>query len=90
MDGYEIHFDQASQAAAQLTTILENLQLQISKLTEIEENLLNDAYWHGPNKALFSQQLQEYKTSANNLYNNAAEHLESLNQVLASYASAEV
>lgn len=89
MDGYEIHFDQASQAAAQLGSIIDNLQLQIKKMDEIEEGLLNDAYWYGPNKAAFSRQLQEYRTSVNNLYSNAVEHLEQLNKVLATYANAE-
>ena len=89
MDGYEINFSEAQNAATQLQGILEEFGKLIAQLSTNEEQLLNDSLWYGPNKATFSQKFEEYKASVNNLYTNANEHLTALNEVLSTYAAAE-
>lgn len=90
MATYEVNFSAAKSAASHLETILEQLQLQIKQMNKIEETMLNDSLWYGPNKSQFKQNFTEYKSAMNMLYNNAVEHLNKLNEMLQTYAKAEM
>ena len=61
----------------------------MKQIVTIENEMLNDALWYGPNKSSFMTRLGEYKTAINGLYNNAVEHHTALQQVISTYASAE-
>ncbi|MBQ9058011.1 MAG: WXG100 family type VII secretion target [Atopobiaceae bacterium] len=89
MEGYEIHFDEASNGASQLQKIIEGLQEQLQKMSSTEEQFLNDQLWYGPNKTKFSQRFEEYKKAVENLLTNASEHHTALVDILNAYQKAE-
>lgn len=89
MDGYEIQLEGATQGAAELSTIIEGFETQMKQIETVENEMLNDSLWYGPNKTSFMNRLSEYKTSIAGLYNNAVEHHAALLQVISTYASAE-
>ncbi len=89
MDGYELHFDEATQGASQLEKIIEDLRSQIDDMNKTEEELLNDQLWYGPNKSRFSQRFAEYKQAVEGLYTSAVDHHSKLVEILNTYQAAE-
>lgn len=89
MDGYNIDFAAAGPAADKLSNILEGLAKEIKSLDKVEEDMLSDANWKGPNKSTFQAEFAEYRAAIAGLYNNGVEHLETLQKILSTYASAE-
>lgn len=89
MDGYEIHFGEASQGASQLKQIIEDLGSQIDKMNNTEKEMLNDELWHGPNKTVFSERFAEYKEAVKGLYANAEDYHDKLVKILNNYQDAE-
>lgn len=89
MDGYKIDFGAAQQAAEQLNTILESLAEEIQKLDQVQQDLLSDANWKGPNKSTFQAEFAEYRTAIAGLYKNGSEHLEKFQEILSAYVNAE-
>lgn len=89
MDGYDIQLEGATQGATELSTIIEGLETQLKQIETIENEMLNDSLWYGPNKTSFMNRLSDYKAAVSGLYNNAVEHHAALQQVISTYASAE-
>lgn len=87
---YEVHFGEAQNAAKELQNVLERMQQQIQELEKVEEELLNDRLWTGPNKNQFKMKFEEYRSGMVNLYNNGQEHLQALQQIISTYQKPEM
>ena len=89
MSGYSIEPAAASQAIDQLEQILEELRAEIERLSSVENDLLSDANWQGPNKQNFRNDFTAYLSAVAKLYDNGVEHLEALQGIVASYIENE-
>ncbi len=89
MSGYSIEPAAASQAIEQLEQILEELRAEIGRLSSVENDLLSDANWQGPNKQSFRSDFSAYLTAVAKLHDNGVEHLEALRGIAASYIENE-
>ena len=89
MSGYTIEPAAASQAIEQLSQILEELKLEIERLAGVEEDLLSDANWQGPNKQEYRADFDNYLEAARKLLANGVEHLEALQGITTTYLENE-
>lgn len=90
MATYEVNFPALQAAQAHLQEILEQLQTQMKRMDEIKDSMLNDSLWYGPNKSKYFQSFGEYQNALTTLYANAVDHLSKLNEIIKTYANAEV
>lgn len=87
--GYKIDFSLARQASINMQSTLDDLAAQIKELDTIKTTLLGDATWKGPNKSSFVQKFETYQSSLNELYQNAQQHLEKLDESMSNYSATE-
>ena len=90
MATYEINFSALNTAKGNLENTLNELQQQMKKLDEIQETMLSDSSWKGPNKTRFRKSFNEYQTALDQLYKSAVDHYEKLVQMMNEYAKAEM
>lgn len=90
MATYEVNFPALQAAANHLQEIIANLQTQMKRMEEIKTTMLNDSLWYGPNKTQYTQKFVQYQNSLATLYNNALDQLSKLNEIIKTYANAEV
>lgn len=90
MATYEVNFAAAQAAATHLQEILTSLQTQMKRMDEIQTTMLNDSLWYGPNKTKYTQKFTQYKNALATLYSNAVDQLGKLNEIIKTYANAEM
>lgn len=61
MATYEINFSALNTAKGNLENTLNELQQQMKKLDEIQETMLSDSSWKGPNKSRFRKVLMSIR-----------------------------
>lgn len=89
MATYEIDVTKAVVAAGHLNETITELEMQIRELNKIQETMLNDSLWKGPNKTDFTNKFEAYKTALTALYANSVEHYNHLNDIIQTYVNAE-
>ena len=75
--------------AVNLEETIEQFAAEINRMKEIEENMLNDSLWYGPNKAKFKSEFSEYMSAVAKLYEQAVDHLAKLQEIMKTYVQAE-
>lgn len=90
MATYEVNFPALQAGAANLEETIGRLQAEMTKLNEIQETMLNDSLWYGPNKSKYTQGFNAYKAALADLYMNATDHLTKLQEIMTAYANAEM
>lgn len=89
MSGYTINPEAASQAIQQLNEYLEALGNEITKLRSVEDEVLSDSNWQGPNKQEYRADFDAYLEAAAGLLKNGYEHLEALQGIASAYIENE-
>ena len=89
MSGYTINPEAASQAIQQLNECLEALGNEITQLKTVEDDVLSDANWQGPNKQEYRADFDNYLDAARKLLANGVEHLEALQGITTTYLENE-
>ena len=89
MSGYTINPEAASQAIQQLNEYLEALGNEITQLKTVEDDVLSDANWQGPNKQEYRADFDAYLEAATGLLRNGYEHLEALQGIVTAYIENE-
>ncbi len=88
-ESYNVDVAGLQAGAANLEETIEQFAAEINKMKEIEENMLNDSLWYGPNKAKFKNEFTEYMNAVVKLYEQAIDHLAKLQEILKTYVQAE-
>uniref|UniRef100_I5AXE5 Uncharacterized protein n=1 Tax=Eubacterium cellulosolvens (strain ATCC 43171 / JCM 9499 / 6) TaxID=633697 RepID=I5AXE5_EUBC6 len=84
-NGYKVMLGEASTAASELETILEDLQGQIQDMTKCREEFLNDSLWYGPKKTEFNAKFENYMDFVNKLQGNGREYKTALEGMIRDY-----